>query len=140
VIPITTNLNYKIEFIAGDTEYIRLNLKDTNGNVVPVSVNTTFKLGIKRKIADTEYIVEEKEATLYDYHKYSQPFTIEFKFTSEETLMLLNYDNKERVDLTCVYDVEYNDVQYSSDDKLTVLAGELLIRRGISGRATPIIS
>jgi len=125
------NKDYKIEFKAGDTEYLRLNIKDGDGNPMQVGSDYTCIIGIKRKITDTEFIVPEKMAAMYNYSEFIQPHSIEFKFTDVETVALLNYNGKLRKSLIAYYDVELTHTV--TGDVSTILSGVLSITRSIGG-------
>jgi phosphoribosylanthranilate isomerase len=75
-------LDYKLKFIAGDTEYVRLTIKDEDGNVIDVSTGVEVKMGIKKRREDVDFLIPEKIATVYVYHPDNQKYTIEFKFDS----------------------------------------------------------
>jgi len=125
------NKDYEIEFTAGDTEYLRLNIKDENGDPIHVGTDYTCIMGIKRKAGDTEFIVPEVMATMYSYDEYTQPYSMEFKYSSADTLAILNYNGKERKKLRCHFDVELTDS--TTGDISTVLAGAIDIKRSIGG-------
>ena len=129
-----TNTDYSIELVAGDTEYIRLNVRDANGDIIDVSSDNTCTLGIKRKVLDTTFLIPEVAATMYAYDEYEQPYSIEFKLTNDDTAALLNYDGKERKKLKCYYDVELYNTFLGVNERTTLLAGTIEITRSISGK------
>jgi len=124
---------YDIKFIAGDTEYFRLNVKDENGVVIEMSNDSSVIMAIKRHRGDEVPIIPETIATLYTYDADTQKYTIEFMFTSSDTLSILNYDGKRRNNLKCVYDVELHDVRQGVDEVTTLVSGNLQVARSISG-------
>jgi len=126
--------NYLIQFIAGDTEYVRLTVKDEDGAVIDVSEDVTVIMGIKRKELDDEFIIPEVTATTYVYDVDDQTYTIEFKFEADDTVAILNYDGKVRKILKCYYDIELHNTHLSADERTTILAGDLTISRSIAGR------
>ena len=86
-----SNAQYDFDFIAGDTEYIRLNLRDEVNGVYEFSSDQHCVIGIKRNRLDDNFIIPEKEADITSYIKFDKPYTVEFKFTSDDTVNLLNY-------------------------------------------------
>jgi hypothetical protein len=130
---VVKDLDYKLEFIAGDTEFIRLTIKDVDKNVIDVSTNTEVKMGIKKKRIDNAFIIPEKIATTYVYHPDNQRYTIEFEYSSQETKDILNYDGKIRDTLWCYYDIELRDTSLGNEVITTVLSGKLLVTRSIRG-------
>ena len=129
-----TSDDYEIKMVSGDTEYIRLNIKDSNGDIVDLSQSTSCRIGIKRHAMDGTFIVPEKMATMYAYDEYEQPFSIEFKFEAADTTALLNYNGKERKRLECYYDIELTITDVAEDEISTILQGKLVVSRSISGR------
>lgn len=129
----TTNDNYTIEVISGDTHYLRLNIKDNTGALIDTTINHTGKLGIKRNQMDTEFLIPEVVATMYTYDVATQPFTIEFELSSADTMALLNYGGKERKALTCYYDVEIVNDYPNVDEVTTILSGTMEVKRSIAG-------
>ena len=129
-----TNSNYYIHLVSGDTEYIRLNVRDVNGDIIVVGVDNTAKLGIKKNSIDTDFLIPEIDATMYEYDEFEQPYSIEFKLSGDDTAALLNYDGKERNKLLCVYDVEFHNTFLGIDERTTLLAGTIEITRSISGK------
>ena len=127
-----SNREYALEFVSGDKEVVRLNVRDTDGNIIDVSTGTAATLGIKKRITDTEFLIPEKAATMYAYDALTQPYTMEFIFSSDDTTAILNYGNKVRTKLKCVYDVEVTTTALGTDERTTILAGTLDIGR--SGR------
>lgn len=125
---------YTLYMVAGDTEFVRFNLKDANGDIIDVSNGRTLVMGIKRKTLDTTFLIPEKTATTYVYNELTQPYTVEFEFSSDETVDILNYEGKVRGSLLCKYDVEMHDTYLGEDDITTVLQGDLDIKRSIAGR------
>lgn len=126
-----SNIGHELEFTSGDTEYVRLTVKDPEGDPLNLDDTYTCVMGIKRKPMDTTFILPEKVATIYEYEAYEQPYHIEFKFTDVETRSMLNYNGKERKSLTAYYDVELTNS--ASGDVVTILAGTIKIERSISG-------
>ena len=129
-----SNTNYTLDLIAGDTEYIRLNIKDENGEVLDVSSDYICTLGIKRKELDSEFIIPEITSTMYEYDVYEQPYSVEFKLESDDTIDLLNYNGKERKSLKCYYDIELYNTFLGVNERTTLVSGPLNIARSISGR------
>ena len=127
------NTNYELVFIAGDDEYIRMNVKDETGNFIPVDTDVTVKMGIKEFISSTEFIIPEEIATTYIYDADSQPYTIEFAYSSADTISILGYNGKKRSYLDCVYDIELHNTHLGQNDITTILSGNLKVRRSIAG-------
>jgi len=127
-------VNYPIHFIAGDTEFIRLVVKDEDGAVIDVSTDVSIVMGIKRKALDDAFIVPEQEGTTFVYDVNTQTYTIEIKFSSDDTVAILNYDSKERKKLTAYYDIELHNTHLGADEITTILSGDFTISRSISGR------
>lgn len=125
--------NFPIQFVAGDTEYIRLNIKDDAGNIIDVSSNVTVRLGIKKYKADDKFIVPEIIGATYAYNATTQKYTIEFALSSADTIALLNYGGKRRNLLKCFYDIEMHEVRQGVDERTTLLAGTLQVARSLSG-------
>jgi len=120
---------FDIKFISGDTEYIRLTVKDSDGNVIDVTSSTDVVFGIKRDITDDDFIVDEIAGTLYEYDKDTQPYNIEIVVPSLTTKAILEYDNKKRKSIECIYDIELT----GTEGVTTLLYGKLTVLRSISG-------
>jgi len=118
-----------IEFVSGDTEYIRLIVKDSDDNVIDVTSGTSVVFGVKRNTMDDQFIVDEIEGNLYDYDAVTQPYNIEIVVPSLTTKSMLEYDNKPRNSLECYYDIELT----GTEGVTTLLNGKLVINRSISG-------
>lgn len=118
-----------IEFVSGDTEYIRLTVKDSDGNVIDVTSSTSVVFGVKRNTMDDQFIVDEIEGELYAYDAETQPYNIEIVVPSLTTKSMLEYDNKPRNNLECYYDIELT----GTEGVTTLLSGKLIINRSISG-------
>ena len=130
----TINGDYHLNWVAGDTEVIRLNVKDELGNVLDVGEDYNCTIGIKRAIADEEFIIPEKQAVMSTYHATNNPISIEFTFTPDETVALLNYNGKDRRKLVCVFDMELERTTLYNESTTTILTGSITITRSISGR------
>ncbi len=126
--------DYPIHFIAGDTEFVRLTVKDEDGAVIDVSEDVTVTMGVKRKPLDDEFIIPEVIATTYAYNAVDQVYTIEIKFEDIDTVALLNYNDKERKLLKCYYDIELHNTHLGADERTTILAGDLTVSRSIAGK------
>ncbi len=124
------NTDFQLSFTSGDTEYVRLNLKDSEETIIS-PVGSVIKMGIKRNVMDEQYIIEEKTATIVTYVEGSQEYTIELKFTSDDTIAILNYWDKQRKRADLFYDIELHETV--SDDRTTILAGPLVVTKSISG-------
>ena len=127
------NDNYTLEMVAGDDEYVRLNIRDENDVIIQPGVGEGAVIGFKRIASDTDFMVTQKTATMLIYDEVTQPYTIEFHFTSDETLDILGYDGKQRTRLSCVYDIEYQKTILTEVTRTTLLGGTLKIKRSISG-------
>jgi len=123
-----TGKGTSLVFLAGDTETVRLNIKDSLG--VPLDLSTGFlcKMGIKRRVQDDAYIVPQKDATLYDQN---QGYNIEIVYTSTDTQSILRFDGKPRKSLLAYYDVELNNTL--TGEVTTVLVGLLTTKKTIAG-------
>jgi len=128
------NYQYELKMVAGDSEYVRLTLKDSDGEVIDISADVSAVMGIKRKYEDTEFLIPEIVGTTYAYDKYDQPYTLEFELTSDDTMALLNYDGKSRNKLTCVYDIEIENTHLGAYETTTIMAGPLYIHVSIGGK------
>ena len=129
-----SNAAYTLEFVAGDTEYVRLNIRDQDENIIDLSQGFTCTMGIKRRVLDENFIIPEKNGTMYAYSEYEQPYSIEFKFTDTETLNILNYNGKVRKKLTLHYDIELVEDVNGENIRTTILSGILEIKRSIGGK------
>ena len=123
---------YDIQFIAGDTEYFRLNIKDENGAIINISEDSSVIMSIKRHKGDEIPIIPNVVATIYQYNKDNQKYTVEFLFTPSNTLAMLNYDGKRRNNLKCVYDVELHEIRQGVNEITTLVSGNLQVTRSIS--------
>jgi len=127
------NDNYPIDLTAGDTYVLRFNLKDSDGTVIPVDTDTVIKFGIKEYISSDTFVIPEKTATTYTYDENNQTYTVEYIFTSDDTLDILYFNDKVRSHLKCVYDIEMHRTHFADNSRFTVLHGELKIKRSIAG-------
>ena len=125
-----TCTDHPLAFTSGDTEFVRLKLKDSDYVAINLLAGFTCSLGIKKKVTDTEYVVPEKFATFYATE---EPFTIEFKFTSTETSDLLSYTGKVKQDAKFRYDIELIDSSQSPSEITTILSGELFVSKSVAG-------
>jgi hypothetical protein len=119
-----------LKFIAGDTEYVRLNVRNVEGDIVDPDEDLTAItciMSIKRYIMDDEVIVPEKTAALFEYEKFSQPYSIEFIFSNTDTMDILTYGNKQRKHVKCFYDIKL----IKGDVVSTILRGNLTVSRTV---------
>jgi len=121
----TTHL---LNFKAGDTETVHLNLRDSAGDVIEIPAGTVPLLGIKKYVGDSVYIIPQKVGVVAAFAE-ETPYTLTFTFTSEETLGLLYYDNKKRNEVDYVYDVELA----AGGDIMTILSGDVFVSRSVTG-------
>ena len=116
-----------LELVAGDTEIIRLNAKDSTGATIDMTVGFTGLLGVKNNVLDPEYLIPQIPVV---FHSASKGYTVEVTMTPEDTIALLNYNNKNRKKVSLVYDLLVTNT--GTGQIATLIAGKMKLYKSIA--------